>query len=177
MIRILLNMSARERLMLGALVTVCLLIWTSRFSDRWSETEQALNTARREAEIQRTWLGNSAFLETQLGQSMSRVDTGRMLSANGLTALVDAYAREHDLRHELSSPTVTPGVVYSQATLRMNFRNLSLHDLLRFHFHLLDRHPYVALEGVAILPNRADPRLLNVRLRLSAIQIHETNDL
>lgn len=174
MIRILLIMSVRERVMLAAFIAVCLLIWATKLSDRWTETSQELNLARREAQLQKTWLDNSAFFQAQLDRSMSRVEADRMLSPNQLSALVDSYAREHELRHELPNPTVTAGTVFSRATLRMNFRNISFHDLLRFHFFILEHHPYVALEGVAIIPNRADPRLLNARLRMSAIQIHET---
>lgn len=173
MIKLLLKISPRERIMLGALAIVGLLIWGSNLLDRWDTTSQARDAAQREARTQATWLGNEGFLRRQLEQTMERLDASKMLSEAGLIALVDGYARENQIRHELVSPTVTTGKVYDQTSLRVTLRNVSMEQLLNFHLFILERNPYVSMEAIALLPNRADPRLINARLRLESIYIHE----
>jgi hypothetical protein len=172
MIRILKQISARERIMLAAFIIICLLVWGSMLWDRWDATGLRLDAAQRETRIQETWLGNESFLQTQLDRSLARFEMNKMLSEAGLTALVDRYSRENDLRHDLSQASVESGRLFTTATLRVNFRNATLDELARFYLFLENQFPYVTLEGVALVPNRADLRLLNARMRLSAIQIH-----
>lgn len=172
MIKLLLRISPRERAMLGALAVVGMLIWGSNLLDRWGTTAQAREAAVRETRTQTTWLGNEAFLRRQLDRTLERLDPSKMLSEDALIGLVDGYAREQQIQHELVSPSVAAGKIFDQTSLRINLRNVSVEQLLNFHLFILERHPYISMEAIALLPNRADPRLLNARIRLESILIH-----
>jgi hypothetical protein len=173
MIRILQVMSTRERVMLTAFLLVILLIWASRLSDRWTEAGETLREARRTVAHQAIWLSSANRFEAQLKETLAALDPEAMLDANGLTAFVDSYAREHKLRHEMTAPQVRTGRVFTQSTVRVTFRNLSLEDLIRLQIAIDAKRPYLASEGLALAANRADPRLLNARMTLTSMQLRQ----
>lgn len=167
------RMSRREQIMLSALLMVGALIWISSLWDRWDSVHSGLQTAQREASLQQVWLRNEPFLRQQLRQTLETINSSDTLSETALIALVDTYSRQRGLTQEISNPVVTRGEIYSRTELRLTFRNMPMEELVRFHLFLEDRHPYVSLEGIALTPNRADMRLLNVRMRLSALRIND----
>jgi hypothetical protein len=171
MIQILQSISTRERVMLSAFLFVCLLIWGSSLLSRWDETGDALKDARRSLAEQKIWLDNAPLFQAQLDNALDRLDPAEMLEANELTAFVDSYAREHKLKHELSAPAVKAGEVYSQSSIRVSFRNITLEQLIQFQIAAQAKHPYIAVEALALVANRADPRLLNARLNLSSMVV------
>lgn len=168
----LLSISGRERLLLGSLLSVCLLLWGSFILRRWTQTSETLSEAKNKAEAQEIWLENEPIIRARLEKAVQNLDSERMLETRELIALVDGYARKHRLRHELSTPTVTSGKLLSRATLRVTLRDTTLEELIRLQLFLADQRPYVALDGIALTANRADPRLLDARLQLTAITIH-----
>ncbi|MBC2596158.1 hypothetical protein H5P28_17965 [Ruficoccus amylovorans] len=172
MIRILQSISARERLMLAAFIAVCILIWASSLSRRWDESGKVLYEARKEVKQQEIWLKSSPLFQAQLEQATTRLDREQMLDGSGLTAFVDAYSREHQLKHQLTSPQVVSGKVYTRSTVQVTFRNISLADLIGLQLALDEKRPYIAVEKLALSSNRADPRLLNARLSLTALYVN-----
>lgn len=170
--RILLNISKRERLMLGALSLVCLLIWASILSSRWEASAEKLNKARKVVKQQAVWLDSEALFQAQLDQSIDRLDPEAMLDATALSAYIDSYAREHKLKHEMTTPAVKSGKLYSRAAMRVTLRNVTLEELIRLQIELNRKRPYIAVKTIALVANRTDPRRLNARLNLSSLTIH-----
>jgi hypothetical protein len=171
MIRILQSISTRERVMLTAFVVVALLIWASLLSGRWETNGNDLREARREVAQQQIWIDSAALFQAQLDQTLTQLDSTRMLDGSDLTAFVDTYAREKMLTHEMSSPQVQRGNLFTQTSLRITFRNISLEELIQFQLAVDQRRPYLTVEAIALAANRADPRLINARLNLNAILV------
>lgn len=171
MIRIIQNISARERFMLSAFLIVMLLLWSSSLWTRWSETSDNLRQVEHTLSQQNVWLDNSLIFESQMRSVLSKIDRSEMLNANQLAGFIDTYARDNNLRHELGTPAVGSGTVYRTTNLRVTFRNVDLRQLIELHLALNEKRPYIAVEAIALTANRADPRLLNARLMLSSIEI------
>lgn len=172
MIRIIQSLSVRERVMLLAFIIVCLLIWASSLSKRWEASGEVLREARKTVKQQEIWLKSEPLFQAQLEQTLARLDADKMLNGRELTALVDSYAREHQLKHDIGALQDKKGSVYSRATITVSFRNISLKDLVELQLHLDKQRPYVAVEGMAITANRTDPRLLNAKLRLTSLSVN-----
>ncbi|MGZ0655278.1 hypothetical protein ACWPKO_13310 [Coraliomargarita sp. W4R53] len=171
MIRIIQSISTRERVMLSAFVIVCLLIWLSSLVSRWEVSGEELRNAQKEVRQQNVWLKSSPLFQAQFDQAMSRLDSDQMLGSTELSTFVDSYAREHKLKYEMTPPSVSSGKLYSKAFIRVTLRNISLEDLIQFQIELDSKRPYIAVEAIALVANRADPRLLNARLNLSSLAI------
>jgi len=172
MTRFLQNISIRERVMLGALVVICLLIWASILSSRWEESAETLANARKTVKQQKVWLDSEPLFQAQLDQSLALLDPDAMLDGTALSAYIDSYAREHKLKHEMTTPAIQSSKLYSSASMRVTLRNITLDELIRFQIELDAKRPYIAVEAIALAANRADPRLLNARLNLTSLTIH-----
>jgi hypothetical protein len=151
---------------------VCLLIWLSTLASRWEESGEQLRDAQKTVRQQKIWLDSSPLFQAQFDQSMSRLDVNQMLGGTELSTFIDSYAREHKLNYELTTPAVNSGKLYSKASMRITLRNISLEDLIKFQIELDAKRPYIAVEAIALVANRSDPRLLNARLNLSSLAIH-----
>lgn len=171
MMKIIQSLNRRERLMLFAFIVVCLLIWASSLARRWESSGEILAEARSAVEQQAIWLQSEPLFQAQLEETLARLDAERMRDGNELTAFIDSYAREHDLKHELSAPRVTRGKVSSRATVTVTLRNASLEALIALQLALDAERPYIAVEGLALSANRADPRLFNARLTLTSLVV------
>lgn len=175
MIEILQRISERERILLVALIIVGFLIWGSNLQERWTNTSAQVDTLERTTRSQTVWLENEGFLRSQFRSALGRLDQDKMMDDSQLIGLIDTYARQNELRHELSTPNTSPGEVFSTSNLRVTFRNITMDDLLKFYLFTLSHHPYMSLEGVAIVPNRADMRLLTARFRIDSFKISDLN--
>jgi len=172
MISLLQHLSARERILLGSFLVVMLLIWGSSLLDRWDRSGETLREASNTVDQQKVWLENAGFLEEQFQSRSGGLDPGDMLDSSEVSALVDTYARDNELNYELGEPTVREGEVFTRAAIRATFRNIPLQKLIELHLLLQEKRPYLAVEAIALASNRADPRLLNVRIDLASIEIH-----
>lgn len=172
MIKMLQSISVRERVMLGAFIIVMLLIWGSSLLDRWETTGDELSDVRKEVKQQKIWIDSEPMFQAQLNDTMAGLDTVEMMDANELTAFVDSYAREHQLKHEMSNPTVKSGKIYTRSTIRVTLRNISLKSLIEFQLQVNAKQPYISMDALALAANRADPRLLNARISLTALMVN-----
>ncbi len=172
MIKMLQSISTRERVMLGAFIIVCLLIWGSSLLDRWETSADELREARKTVKQQQIWIDSEPMFQKQLDTTMSGLDASQMLDATELTAFVDSYAREKKLKHEMSNPQINSGKLYTRSSIRITFRNISLQELVQFQLEVNARQPYIAMDGLALAANRADPRLLNARISLTALRVN-----
>ncbi len=175
MIRIIQSLSVRERVMLFAFLVVCLLIWASSLSKRWEASGEVLREARKEVKQQEIWLKSEPLFQAQLEQTLSRLDTEKMLNGRELTAFVDSYARDHQLKHDIGALKTKDGPVYSRSSITVSFRNISLESLVAFQLELEKQRPYIAMEGLAVSANRADPRLLNARISLTSLSVNPSS--
>lgn len=171
MIQILTNISGRERLLLGSFLTVMLLLWASSLLARWDATSEVLSEARKEIRQQNVWLESADLFEEKLRTVLDRVDPEEMMDGAGLSAFVDSFARENDLRYEIGTPSVEESAIFTRASLRATFRNIPLEKLVELQLLLRAKRPYLTAESIALAANRADPRLINARVVLSSFLV------
>lgn len=165
------HISKRERVMLGALLLMAVMIWGSFFMKRWESVHDTLREARRQTELQRVWLRSVPQFEAKRNRALSQLDKSETFNAANLVGWFDAVARQYKLRHTLTAPKVDEDNIFTRNTLSVNLRNVSLEQLLAIEQQIRQLHPYLSLDEMIIAANPADQRLLNVRLALSSFEI------
>lgn len=156
--------------MLIAFVGVCLVFWWSEWSKRWDAVGEDLRTVREELSVQDVWLAGDAQFRSQLHDLLDRVRIEHTLNASELAAQVDGMARGENLRHDLSNPETRDEGMLRKHSLVLSIRNAPLDKLIVLVEAIRETHPYLSLDNISINANRADPRLLNARLAISALQ-------
>ncbi len=164
------RLNTRERIMLIAFIGVCLAFWWSEWSKGWSAVGEDLRSVREELSVQEVWLAGDAQFRQQLRTLLDQVRVENTLNASELAALVDGMARKENLRHDLTNPETREEGMLRRHSLALSIRNAPLDKLIVLVETIRDAHPYLSLDHISIHANRADPRLLNARLSISALQ-------
>lgn len=176
MIKLLSRISSRERILLAALVLVGSMIWLSSLWRNWESLSVQYRKVKLELDRQSVWLENSDRFEDDLEESLAQLDPEKTYNDAELIALIDSLAREHKVSHDLGTPTTVEGAVFMTHTLKVSIKNAPLPTLIAFERNLSSRYPYAAVEDFSISANKADPRLLNARLTISAYQLASEED-
>lgn len=176
MINLLSRISSRERLMLAALVLIGSMIWLSGLWRNWESVSVQYRKVKLELDRQSVWLENADRFEQDLEESLAQLDPDKTYNDAELIALIDSLAREHKVSHDLGTPSTIEGEVFHRHTLKVSIKNAPLPTLIAFERSLSSRYPYAALEDFSITANKADPRLLNARLTISACQLASEED-
>lgn len=170
MINLLSRISSRERIMLAALVLIGSMIWLSGLWRNWESVSVQYRKVKLELDRQSVWLENADHFEQDLAESLAQLDPDKTYNDAELIALIDRLAREHKVSHDLGTPITVEGDIFLRHTLKVSIKNVPLPTLIAFERSLADSYPYAALEDFSITANKADPRLLNARLTISAYQ-------
>ncbi|MDF7799165.1 hypothetical protein P4C99_06795 [Pontiellaceae bacterium B1224] len=176
MLKLLSRISSRERIMLAALVLVGSMIWLSSLWRNWESVSVRYRKVKLELDQQSVWLDNADRFENELEDSLDQLDPDKTYNDAELIALIDSLAREHKVSHDLGTPTTIEGELFLQHTLKVSVKNVPLPRLIDFERSLATRYPYASLEDFSISANKADPRLLNARLTISAYQLTTEED-
>jgi hypothetical protein len=176
MLNLLSRISSRERMMLAGLVLVGSMIWLSSLWRDWESVSVRYRKVTLELDQQAVWLENADYFEDELSDSLAQLDSNKTYNAAELIALIDSLAREHKVTHDLGIPTTLEGELFLQHTLKVSIKNVPLARLIAFERDLSTRYPYATLEDFSISANKADPRLLNARLTISAYQLTAEDD-
>lgn len=170
------RISLRERTMLAALIVVGFLIWFSSLLKNWDEVTNRHRRAKNELSQQGVWLADAERFEQELSDALDQLDTDKTLDASELVALIDELSRSCSLKHDLGTPVTSERELFLQHTLKVVIKNAPLRKLIEFEQGLSTNHPYATLEEFSIHANKADPRLLNARLTISAYQLASEAD-
>lgn len=176
MINLLSRISPRERVLLAALVLVGSMIWLSSLWRNWESVSVQYRKVKLELDRQSVWLENADRFEHDLEDSLAQLDPDRTYNDAELIALIDSLAREHKVSHDLGAPTTIEGEAFLRHTLKVSIKNAPLPTLIAFERNLSSRYPYATVEDFSISANKADPRLLNARLTISACQLASEED-
>ncbi len=164
--------SWRERILLLVVLTVGVAIWLSSVSgrsgtlrERWGATGTALA-------LQQTWLESAAENQVQLQSRLAQVQQGRSLNANQLAGQLDAVAkRQHFANYRLDPPTSERKPPVAIHTVSLTIEKVELAAFGTFVDDLRSSLPLVNIEQLVITPDRRTPAQLDVRLKLSGLEL------
>ncbi len=162
--------SRREQLLVTLFVLLGAGIAFTSAARRLRAEVAAWRSARLEQTAQQLWLDRREEIERRAASAVSNLDPSRTYDATGLAATITRLASSAGL-----SPAVDPAVTqrtpqFAYHTARVTFRRASLPALLRFYDDLAREAPYLNLEQVAVLSDRA-PGVVNVTAEISATQV------
>jgi hypothetical protein len=164
--------SWRERILLLVVLTAGVVVWlvsvlargrTTR--EHWSETGSVLDAQQR-------WLAVAPQKAQELQGRLAQVQQGRSLNANQLVGQLDAVIkRQHITAYRLDPPTTERKPPVALHTVSVTLDKTELATLGTFVDDLRASLPLVNIEQVVITPDRRNPAQLDVRLKLSGLEL------
>lgn len=164
--------SLRERVLVLGLLATAVVIWFSSFSGRLGTTwRDAGRIAALEAE-QNLLLEQREPVAARLNGFLARVEPGRTLNQTRLVAELSALLNQFQLvNNSIDTPRTEPVDQFRAHATDVVLQRADLGSLINFIDALASRAPYIQLERLDILVDPANPASMNVRLRVSAVEI------
>ncbi|HET7535483.1 MAG TPA: hypothetical protein VFJ90_03460 [Candidatus Didemnitutus sp.] len=169
--RFYLSRSAREKLLLLALVGTAAIAWLfgalGRTHTRWSEWRE-LETERK---TQQLWLGNRAAIEARAAKAVQQLDPSKTLNGTRLVGELNTLATQAGLNAEVSGQRTERTSQFAFHSAQVSFRRVDLQSLVRFYQLLSARSPYLGLEQVALTLDRGAQGTINATFRVVAAEL------
>jgi hypothetical protein len=121
--------------------------------------------------MQEIWLDNEAKILSKLELSLKGFEKQKSIDSATLTGMVDAKIRNFRFKHELSTQKSVEDNVYKKHSLNLRISDCKLADIMHFESELVQDYPSIVLESIAMLPNRSNPTLLTVAMKICAYEL------
>jgi hypothetical protein len=163
--------SWRERVLLLVVFAVGVLIWLFSVLGRVRTARERWAATGGELREQQLWLDNAATTHEQLQSRLAQVQQGRALNANQLAGRLDELVKRHGFAFRLDPPSSErrPPVVLHTVSLAIDKADLPA--FAAFADDLRSSLPLVNIEQLVITPDRRNPAQLDVRLKLSGLEL------
>jgi type II secretory pathway component PulM len=163
-----------EKLLLIVFVLLIVGFWFTNFNRRaFSFTAQARSTTN-QLKLQQQWLDNRASIEEAAKRTAARLDPAKTLDGSALNAVVVGLASEAGLpleRVRTSDPQQETTGQFNVHIRTVRIDRAEWSALKKFYLSLLTKSPYIGIEQCTLIPDRANPGLINVTLRVSAPEV------
>jgi len=164
-------MSVRERALLSAFLWICIFVWASILLSDFRETRIAHLKTQADLDEQNTLFDNRAAIEGRLRNALNRLDPSKTYGSQQLVGKLDAFARDSSLTVDISNPDTEVSDTVNVHTVRIQARKAELAELIDFDNRIKGESPYLSLERVRLIPNKADPRFINAQFVVSSFEL------
>lgn len=163
--------SWRERVLLLVVLVVGVLIWLFATLDRTRAARSRWGGQGAVLAEQGVWLASATTLQEQVQSRLAQVQQGRSLNANQLVGQLDAVVKRQHLVFRLDPPTTAPRPPVAIHSVSLTLEKVELGGLAAFTDDLRASLPLVNIEQIVITPDRRNPAQLDVRLKLSGLEL------
>ena len=162
----------REKMLILGITMVAAAMWLSSATSRAGTFWRQFRATSQELKMQQAFLDQQTQIETAAAAAVENLDPSRTFDSVRLQTELDAIARATGVTNASSEdPRVDRTDQFSINTVQFQVRSAEWLSLVRFYQELVKRSPYIGIEQVTIIANRATPSQLGATLRVSSVEI------
>ncbi len=165
------SLSIREKTLILALLWAGLLFWGLTGLSRFKLALQRHTRMRALAREHRVWLEDEPKVNKDLVVALERMDASKTFRRDRLVGKVDSLARESSMTFELSAPKTENNGIFVIHSVRINFKDARLEDLIEFYEKVRKEAPYIGFETVNFMPERMDPAHIRAQYVISSFEL------
>ncbi|HQF40426.1 MAG TPA: hypothetical protein PK322_15020 [Opitutaceae bacterium] len=163
--------SWRERILLLVVLVTGVVIWLASVVARARAARDQWAGVGVQLRLQQDWLDHAADIREQLDGRLAQVQAGRSLNANQLVGQLDAVVKRHRFAFRLDPPTTERKPPVALHSVALSLEKTELAAFGAFADDLRTSLPLVNIEQVVLTPDRRNPAQLDVRLKLSSLEL------
>jgi hypothetical protein len=164
-------LSLRERALLTVFIWIILFVWTGGlFKDSKSVYTNLRSTAY-QLKYQAQVISEKEDIKIRLNHALERLEPEKTYSSSQLVEKLDNIARKAGLNFDINSPSTQEGDIFNAHTVRIQFKKGGIADLIEFDQKIKEESPYLGLERMRIVANKADPRQLDAQFLVSSFEL------
>jgi hypothetical protein len=171
------RMSLREQFLALLFIVVMLSIWTGSCWGRYREWFSARKEATATLQTQQLWLDRAEDYAAGAAQAKQRLDPSRTYNATQLSGQIDKLVRQSQLsgKADLDPVKSREGEIFSEHTIRVRLKRISIEQLIQFNSLLRKETPYINQQSIRIAANRSKPEELDVRYEINSLELIESS--
>lgn len=136
-------------------------------------TVDQLSSVSAQKKAQTFWFDNEASIHARFDALMARLDSGRTFDRDRLVGKVDALCRGlPGVSYDLETPRSQDADAFIEHSVRVGFKNIDLSTLIRFNDMLAGEAPYLGLESISIVPEKAGFDKLRAQCTVSSFELN-----
>lgn len=165
-----LRRSPRERFLLLVFLAAVAVLWLVSAMERLQARRTEGRLVAGQLDTQKFWLDQKAGIDARAAKAGTVFDRARTLDATRLVGEVSALARAAGLSAATEAPRTQRTGQFAYHTVQVTFNRAELPALIRFYRALGQRAPYLALEEVSLVANRANPAQIDARFTVFSVE-------
>ena len=168
-----LRRTVREKFLVVVFMVTALLLWSLNFLNRSREDWQSWQGMERTYEQQQVWLDNAEMIGALVDEEIGRLEREELLSRTRLLSEINRLARAQELSPSIDTPRTEEGEVFQFHTVTVRLSRSPMERIIAFTDSIQDRSPYMSMGEVILIPDRNDPRNLEARFEITAVEISD----
>lgn len=168
--RAFLRRSPRERFLFLLFVAGVAIVWLVSALERLQARRTEGRLVAGQLETQKFWLDQKAAIDARAAKVGTVFDRSRTLDATRLVGEVSALARASGLSVVTEAPRTQRTGQFAYHTVQVTFNRADLGALIKFYRALGQRAPYLALEEISLVANRANPAQIDARFTVFSVE-------
>lgn len=165
------GLSQREKVLLTGCLWVLVLLWAVMSMKQLKRTRQRFAQTGRLAKEHALWIKSEADINEGLKKELERMDASKTFRRDRLVGKIDSIARTTSMDFDLSAPKTQNNGIFDVHSVRINFKEARLEDLIDFYQKIRQEAPYIGLDSINIVPERLDPGLIRAQYTISSFEL------
>lgn len=166
-----LERTAREKFLVVFFLLTMVVLWGLNFLNRSSEDWQTWQQLGRTYEQQQVWLDNADMIATLVEEEIGRLERDRLLTRTRLLSEINRLARAQNLSPSIDTPRTEDGEIFKFHTVTVRLSRSPMERIIAFTDSIQERSPYMSMGELILIPDRNDPRNLEARYEITAVEI------
>ncbi len=164
-------MSLRERTLLTVFLWIIAFVWVGSLINDFKILFGNFQKTGYKLKYQAQIIKEKDTIETQLSRALERLDPQKTYSSSRLVEKLDNIARNEGLNFDINSPSTQEGDIFNAHTVRIQFKQGGIEDLIEFDRKIKEESPYLGLERMRIVSNKANPSMLDAQFLVSSFEL------
>jgi len=164
-------LSLRERALLTVFIWIILFVWAGSLIKESKSVFTNLRNTGYQLKYQDQVISEKDDIKMRLNHALERLEPEKTYSSSKLVEKLDNLARKAGLNFDINSPGTQEGDIFNAHTVRIQFKKSGIADLIAFDQKIKEESPYLGLERMRIVANKADPRQLDAQFLVSSFEL------
>jgi len=164
-------LSLRERTLLTVFFWIILFVWAGSLIKVSKSVYTNLRNTDYQLKYQDQVISEKDNIKMRLNHALERLEPKKTYSSSKLVEKLDNLARKAGLNFDINSPGTQEGDIFNAHTVRIQFKKSGIEDLIAFDQKIKEESPYLGLERMRIVANKADPRQLDAQFLVSSFEL------
>ncbi|QXD23721.1 hypothetical protein F7C95_17635 [Opitutia bacterium ISCC 51] len=164
--------STREKFLLLLFIGAIAIVWMSYSFSRYNTGFKLLFGTQTQIEAYEMILSQKDYVETQLIEKSSELDSSKTLSSTELLGRISELIKPMDIEnYTINSPQTESGALFTFHNIRLSVNRADKEEVLRLSEKLKTLVPYVTLDRITMNSDRSDSNLMNVQFFISSLEM------